>query len=410
METLHPRSIELGLPRVCEVQQAMGLQEPPFTIISISGTNGKGSTVAILQALLLAAGYRVGAYTSPHLVHYNERVSIDGQAVSDQQLCDAFARVEMARNATPLTFFEFGTLAAVDLFREAGVDIALLEVGMGGRLDAVNAWSADVAVLTSIGIDHVDWLGPDREHIGREKAGIFRSGRPAVCADPDPPASVLTVAKQIGAPLYCLGREFVAEPHAGGWTWRGPESVYRGLPIPQLRGRHQLNNAAAAIMTTELNQREYPLGPDQMRDGLQRVMLSGRFEVWPGPPPTILDVAHNPQATATLAQLLAAHPCQGRTRAVVGMLANKAHAETLAPLLPQVSAWYLTTITAGHLPAISAEGLQQCLGKIANTAPVRCFGQIAQAYQQAREDAGDDDRILVFGSFYTVGAIMSGSH
>lgn len=409
METLHPHEIELGLARVRAVQQRMDLTNLPFPVITVGGTNGKGSTVTMLEAILHAAGYKVAAYTSPHLLRYNERVRVGGDIASDDDLCAAFARVEAARGDTPLTYFEFGTLAAVDLMRTANIDIAVLEVGLGGRLDAVNGWDADVAVVTSIGIDHTDWLGPDRESIGREKAGIFRARRCAVCGDPQPPASLLEVARTLGAELYCVGRDFHFERTPTSWNWHGPRGARRALPAPALRGDYQLYNAASVLMALECLDARVPVTQAHVRDGLLGAVLPGRFQTLPGTPLRVLDVAHNAQAAQALAHTLAAQAVSGRTYAVVGMLKDKPIGDVFAALLPQVDAWFLGGLseTARGAPALQ---LQDALRTLDTNVPATTYTDIASAYAAALAHAHAQDRIVVFGSFYTVGAILRTLH
>jgi len=411
METLHPREIELGLERLRTVQSRMRLAQPDFAIVTVGGTNGKGSTVALIEAMLHAAGYRVGAYTSPHLLTYNERVRIEGRLASDAELCAAFARVETARGATALTYFEFGTLAAVDLFVRSGLDVVVLEVGLGGRLDAVNAWDADVAVVTSIGIDHTDWLGPDRESIGREKAGIFRAGRPAICADPQPPASIAETATTVDADLFQLGRDFDYTPEPGGWRWFaqracndvGP-SARSGLPYPAMRGDYQLLNAAASLMALACLASRFSVSQANVRAGLLRAVLPGRFQTLPGLPLRVLDVAHNAQAAHALAQTLRTQPVAGRTLAVVGMLKDKPIADVLATLAPLVDEWFPATLDTPR--GASAEQLRAALQTHGVHTPIDVYADVSAAYRAAGARATERDRIVVFGSFYTVGAIL----
>ncbi|HSP00336.1 MAG TPA: bifunctional tetrahydrofolate synthase/dihydrofolate synthase, partial [Thioalkalivibrio sp.] len=297
-ETLHPKAIDLGLERVARVAGRLGLLEPSHAVITVAGTNGKGSTVALLDAIYRAAGYRVCTYTSPHLLRYNERIRIHGALASDEALCRAFDAVDTARGEESLSYFEFGTLAALWLFWEAAPDVAILEVGLGGRLDAVNIIDSDVAVITSIGIDHEAWLGSDREVIGAEKAGVFRAARPAVCGDPRPPASIQRRALDLGAKLYMAGRDFSWQAAAlgQGWQWQGPGAVVLAdLPLPALFGPIQLNNAASALTAVTLLQARLAVSREALARGLQQVRLPGRFQQLRDKPLVILDVAHNPQ-------------------------------------------------------------------------------------------------------------------
>jgi len=405
IEKLHPRTIELGLERVAAVLERMGLRHPPFTVLTVGGTNGKGSTVALCDAMLRAAGYRVGAYTSPHLIRYNERVRVDGVMATDAELTAAFERIEASRGQTPLTYFEYGTLAALDVLREKDVDIAVLEVGMGGRLDAVNAVDPVAAVVTSIGIDHTAWLGPDRESIGREKAGIFRENVPAVCGDADPPRSLLDAAREVGARLYLLGRDFEAEPATNGWNFRFGARVRTGLPYPRLRGAHQLRNAAAALAALETLTDRFPVTQAHIREGLVTAFVPGRFQVLPGAPTVVLDVAHNVEAARALAETLRQHRVAGRTLAVFGMLIDKPIAEVAAVMRPLIDEWHVAVLDGAR--AATAEQSVQALKQGGVDRPVACHAGAHAAFEAARHAAGAGDRIVVFGSFYTVGGILA---
>ncbi len=385
--------------------QALGLAHPPYAVITIGGTNGKGSTVTLCDAILRAAGYRVGAYTSPHLVRYNERVRVDGKTATDAELCAAFERIEAQRGEIRLTYFEYGTLAALDIFRRHGVDIAVLEVGMGGRLDAVNAVDPDAAVVTSIGIDHTTWLGPDRESIGREKAGIFRSGRPAICGDPDPPANLIEAAQRIGAVLYRYGREFEARATESGWSFHCGERVAAGLPFPLLRGEYQLRNAACALTALTALAKRFPVTHAQLREGLLSAFVPGRFQVLPGLPTVVLDVAHNVQAAEALAGNLRRQPAAGRTRAVFGMLIDKPIAEVARAVAAHVDDWYVASLPTAR--GATAAQVAQALAQAGVAGTVRQFPHVVTAYEAARTAAAPVDRIVVFGSFYTVGDILA---
>lgn len=402
-ETLHPSTIELGLERVGQVLDAMGLRHPSHAVITVGGTNGKGSSVAMLDAILRAAGYRVGCYTSPHLLRYNERIRIDGEMVSDAALCEAFARVDAARGDTSLTYFEFGTLAAFDIFARAGLDCAILEVGMGGRLDAVNLVDADVALVATIDVDHADWLGPDRETIAREKAGIFRAGRPAVCSDPNPPASLLDEAARLGAHLYRLGHEYDYRRHDQQWEWWSSLSRRDALLLPALRGTSQLENASGVLMALALLAERLPVNQQQVRQGLLAVHLPGRFQVTPGPVTEIWDVAHNPESAQELAQTLQQMPCRGRTRAVVGMLADKDIAAVLSHMAPVIDDWYPASLAVPR--GASAARLVEALA-CHGVEVVRTFASVSEAHAAAMSEARPDDRVVTFGSFYTVAEVM----
>jgi dihydrofolate synthase/folylpolyglutamate synthase len=395
IEQQHPKAIALGLERVAEVLARMRLAFP-FPVITVGGTNGKGSTCAMLESILRCAGYRTGLYTSPHLLRYNERVRVAGLEASDDALCRSFEAVEQVRGDTALTYSEFGTLAALHLFAEEALDVAVLEVGLGGRLDAVNVVDPDCAVLTSVGIDHVDFLGPTREDIGREKAGIFRPGRPAVVAEPEPPRSVVSAP---GEKLF-IGRHFgyQAEPHQ--WTCWGPGGKRAGLAYPALRGKMQLRNAAAALCALDTLHARIPVAMQDVRRGLAEVVLPGRFQVLPGRPQVILDVAHNAEAAKTLAANLADSGFAPETIAVCGMLRDKDIGAVVRELAPRVTRWHLATLP-GPRGAAAADIAGHLQGNIHE------YASPAQAFAAAREAAGEGDKIVVFGSFLTVADVMA---
>ncbi len=402
-EGLHSSEIDLGLARVRAVYERLGVAlECP--VITVAGTNGKGSCVAMLAAIYQTAGYRVGVYTSPHLLRYNERICIDGEEVTDEALCQAFARVDQARmaadgNETSITYFEFGTLAALDLFARAALDVVILEVGLGGRLDAVNIIDADVALIATIAIDHVAWLGNDRETIGREKAGIMRSGRPAVCGDLNPPQSLVQVAQELGATLYFNGRDFGAKSQPDQWRWWSGLRQRDALPPPALRGAFQLNNAAGVLMVTELLAERLPLSQSHIRAGLANVKVAGRFQVIGGDVPLIFDVAHNPEAAQALANTLNAWPMPGRIFAIVAMMADKDIAGALQPLLKVVHEWHVTAIDIAR--SASVERMQQEL-QVLGAINVYHEATVATALESVKSVAQPNDRIVIFGSFYTV--------
>lgn len=383
------------------------LRRPGFRAITVAGTNGKGSAVAMLEACLRAAGYRVGTYTSPHLIKYNERVRVDGVDATDAALCAAFERIESARGEIPLTYFEFGTLAAFDQFACAGIDVAVLEVGLGGRLDAVNAIDADAAMVTSIGIDHVQWLGDTREAIGREKAGVFRKDRPAICADPEPPASIAEVARETGARLYQRNLDFFVERNETGWAFRAGRVLRAGLPFPALRGDYQLDNAAGALMVFETLRDVLPVSQAHIREGLLAAVVPGRFQVLPGLPLRVLDVAHNPDAVRVLARTLTQQTVTGRTLAVFGMLRDKDIVGAVRSMKDIVDAWYVTALGQQTERGATAEEVTQAIARAGLDKPVTPFNDARAAYATARRDAGPADRIVVFGSFYMVGDILS---
>ena len=410
IERLHHRPIELGLARVREVAQRLDLQLTCPSVV-VAGTNGKGSTCAMLDGVLRAAGYRVGRYSSPHLLRFNERAVIDGAAVSDQTLIEQFEAVERARGEVSLTYFEFTTLAILRLFAARTLDAAVLEIGLGGRLDAVNLIDADCSIVTSIGLDHADYLGTTRDSVAFEKAHVYRGGRPAICSDPSPPPSLLDYAQLIGAQLRVLGRDFEVVVFQGAratpeprqqWTYRGPTLQRASLPMPALRGQHQLRNAAGALAALEALAERLPVSQQAVRQGLLQARIEGRFQVVPGRPVVILDVAHNPQAGEALARTLGEHECQGRTHAVFAMLRDKDAAGVAEQLKNRVDRWYLAP-TAGPR-GMDSHTLAACVpwaqGRMDR------FDSVAEALAAARAAAGPDDRILVFGSFVTVAEAM----
>lgn len=407
IERQHPQTIALGLERVERVREAMGLA-PTVPLIAVAGTNGKGSTCALLEATLSAAGYRVGLYTSPHLMRYNERVRIAGREADDASLVSAFARVEAARTEkagnTRLTYFEFGTLAAVDLFLRSAVDVLVLEVGMGGRLDAVNVFDADCGIVTSIGLDHMDYLGHTREAIGHEKAGIFRAGRPAVLADPAPPVSVLAHAQAIGARVLRTGHEFGCEVEADQWLFWGPAGRKSGLPYPSLRGRTQLLNASAAFAALDALQQRLPVSAQYLRRGLVEAELRGRFQVLPGRPAVVLDVGHNPQAAAVLWDNLSEMGLYSDNWAVFGMLRDKDIEGVVRLLAKHINHWMVCTLPPPR--GAQAAELAQALRRAGAGVP-RMFENPALAYAAACSEAAENDRIVVFGSFHTVADVLA---
>jgi dihydrofolate synthase/folylpolyglutamate synthase len=412
---LHPEAIELGLDRVTAVAARMTPRPKATRVITVGGTNGKGSTVRMLESILIAGGYRVGAYTSPHVERYNERVRIDGEAVPDAALCGAFERVGAARGEVALTYFEFGTLAALDLFWRTRLDVAVLEVGLGGRLDAVNIVDADCAVVTNIALDHLEWLGPDRESIGAEKAGIFRAGRPAVCADRDPPRSLVARASTVGAVLRRVGRDYdyAVFPagndasNAGRWQLKCPGSALEDttLPPPALAGEHQYANAAAALAALDRLAEVVPVARQAVIDGLAGVRLPGRFELMPGPPATILDVAHNPAAARALCAELGRTRRPGHTFAVIGMRADKAIDEVAAILAPEVGAWVAVDLPGPR--GLEAVELARRVRLVTSRAAVSTADSPREGWRRAAAVAGSDDRIVVCGSFLTVADVRS---
>jgi dihydrofolate synthase/folylpolyglutamate synthase len=406
-EQLHAKSIDMGLDRVKSVATLMGLQFA-CPVITVAGTNGKGSTCAMLEAILLQAGYRVGVYTSPHLVHFEERLRLNGAPVAAATLAAAFGVVERVRveAGVSLTYFEFSTLAILDVMAQSGLDVAILEVGLGGRLDAVNIIDPDCAVITSVDLDHMEFLGSDRESIGREKAGIMRTGRPVVVSDPMPPQSVLDHAREIDADIWRFGVDFNVSGDKQQWGWAGRGRRYSGLAYPALRGANQLVNAAGVLAALAAVREKLPVTAQSVRNGLAFVELPGRFQIIPGQPTLVLDVAHNPHSVAALAANLDAMGYFPTTHAVFGAMADKDLTLMLAKVRPLIDRWYFT-----DLPTPRAESAECLLDKwqqhnvrkdvIASTYPTPLLALAA-----AIEAADPTDRIIVFGSFYTVGGIL----
>ncbi|NMM90689.1 bifunctional tetrahydrofolate synthase/dihydrofolate synthase [Rhodococcus sp. SRB_17] len=412
-ERLHPLNIDMGLERVSEVARRMALRFD-CPVITVAGTNGKGSTCAMLEAVALQAGYRTGVYTSPHLVHFEERCRIHGESVGASDLIANFAAVEGARtqngNDVSLTYFEFTTLAILRLMSHARLDVAILEVGLGGRLDATNVIDADCAVITSIDVDHVEYLGPDRESIGREKAGIMRTGRPVVVSDPMPPQSVIDRAREINADLWRFGEDFNFSGDKQQWSWAGRGRRYAGLAYPALRGANQLVNAAGALAALEALRARIPVTAQAVRNGLALVELPGRFQIVPGQPTLVLDVAHNPHSVAALTANLDAMGYFPTTHAVFGAMADKDLAPMFAKVGPLIDRWYFTSLPTAR--AETAAGLQQKWNALQIVAGGRrdvsssTHGSPEEALAAAVAAADPADRIIVFGSFYTVGGVL----
>jgi dihydrofolate synthase/folylpolyglutamate synthase len=403
-ETLHPRRIDLGLDRVRAVWARLGLTLP-CPVVTVGGTNGKGSCVATLDSIYRAAGYRTCAYTSPHLLRYNERIRIDGTDANDTAICCAFARIDAARGDADLTYFEFGTLAALVLFAEAGPDLILLEVGLGGRLDAVNIIDADVAVVMSIGRDHMAWLGDTPAQIAFEKAGIFRPGRPAVIAQADAPPRLRERAVELDAVPIQAGCEYSWRKETGQWHWRGWDTASRAsLPVPVLRGPIQTANAAAAIAVVECLNERLPVGNAALRQGLHRTRLPGRFTVLPGRPTRVLDVAHNAEAATELARTLAALHCPAGRQAICGLSADKDAVAVAAALRDRVDTWHL--VTAPGSRGMPVADLAEAVRRGAPGADIRLWGDADTAIAGVLDALDDDGCVLVFGSFTLVEAAL----
>jgi dihydrofolate synthase / folylpolyglutamate synthase len=424
-ERLHPKTIDLTLARVESVRQRLDIRFA-CPVIVVAGTNGKGSTCAMLESIAMQAGYRTGLYTSPHLVDFEERCRIRGESVQAEALLPHFEAVEAARQGGSLTYFEFTTLAILRHLASLALDVVILEIGLGGRLDAVNTIDADCSVITSIDLDHMEFLGPDRESIGREKAGVMRTGRPVVVSDPVPPQSVIDRAVELGADLWRFGRDFNYAGQQGSsgqwqqWSWAGRSSRYNGLAYPALRGANQLINASGVLAAFEALRDKLPVPAQAVRNGLALVELPGRFQIVPGQPTLVLDVAHNPHAVATLVQNLDQMGFYPRTLAVCGVMRDKDLPGMLDRLRPVVDHWFFCDLPTPR--AASAETLVNLWRSPTSPAPgasaprslqaprgaqAAAFDSPASALQAALGAAEAADRILVFGSFFTVGGVLA---
>lgn len=410
LEVLHGKAIDLGLARVSEVARRLDIQLDAVKFV-VGGTNGKGSTCAMLEAMLLAAGYKVGLYTSPHLIHFNERVRINGELVADEALVQQFHAIETARGEISLSYFEYTTLAALRLFAQSRLDAVVLEVGLGGRLDAVNIVDADCAIITSVDLDHMDYLGSTREAIGFEKAHIYRAGRPAICSDPVPPQSLLDYAEKIGADLWLFGRDFNYSGDRQQWAYGGRAQRRAALAYPALRGANQLLNASAALAALESVRDRLAVPQQAVRLGLAQASLPGRFQILPGQPLIILDVAHNPHAAAVLAQNLDNMGFHPYTYAVFGMLSDKDIAGVVAKMGSRIDHWYCAGLpgprgVAGEVLAEQVRGALPAAPAGGEASGVQACSDPVAAFAAARERAGENDRIVVFGSFLTVSAVL----
>ncbi|MES9946065.1 MAG: bifunctional tetrahydrofolate synthase/dihydrofolate synthase [Candidatus Thiodiazotropha sp.] len=404
----HPTEIDLGLQRVKTVWQRLKPEGFRSQVVTVAGTNGKGSCVAMLESICLQAGIHIGSFTSPHLIRYNERIRLNGEPVSDQQLCRAFEMIDQARGQISLSFFEFATLAALLCFVAQKPELVILEVGLGGRLDAVNIIDADVALITTIDLDHTDWLGTDIESIGREKAGIIRSRKPVVLGDATMPRSVLEQAEQLSADIYQSGRHFNHQANARGWRWSGPDGVEIELPEPALTGGKQLQNASAVVMVCHLLQHRFPLHEKVIAKGLRDVRLPGRLHFVPSTPALLLDVAHNRQSMQTLRDGLTQMNWRGRIHAIFGMLQDKDVADAVELIGPLLTSWHLLDLHGWR--GRKAEQLAAHLGQAGVRQPVSCYHSFSEAYQACSDEAEPQDLILIFGSFRIVGEAMHNLH
>ena len=403
--TLHASEIELGLDRISEVAQRLNVADCPFTVITVAGTNGKGSTVAILSSILHHAGYKVGTYTSPHIIHYSERIRVGLRCVSDKQLCNSFAKIDSARKDISLSFFEFATLTALDIFHEEKIDVAILEVGLGGRLDATNIVDCDLAFVTSIGLDHTEWLGNSRDSIAFEKAGIFRSNAPAICGDLEPPAPIAEVAAEKGAPLYQINSDYRYQVGQSSWSFVSNDGyVLYGLPLPNLSGAIQIRNAANVLMGLHCIRDQLPVTFEAIKAGLREVTLEGRFQRIVKDCEIILDVAHNYDSAEVLAENLLALPKPHKTTAVFAILNDKDLDGIVEIIHPHVDQWHVSAVDSRR--AMEVEKVEQALERYCPNA-VKSFETVEQAYMKAQNDSEKGDRILVFGSIFTVAEVLA---
>jgi len=403
-ETLHFTAIELGLERCRRVANNMGLLKPSYNVISVAGTNGKGSSITMLDQMLRNANYKIGRYTSPHLLEYNERICINGEEASDTELCESFDRIDRARGDISLTYFEFGTLAALDLFRQHNVQIAILEVGLGGRLDAVNVLDADVALITSIDIDHQQWLGDNRESIAREKAGIFRNKALAICSDPNPPQSLLDCADALGTPLSVSGRDYHYSINDDSWSWQSNKLSLEKLPRPMQYCDFQLQNAAGVLEVLDKIQHEYHVSREDIERALNSFRLNGRMQIIPGEIPKVLDVAHNRESVRALVENLRKMPCLGKTHILVGMLKDKDHLEVFKVLKEVADSWSLVSLSQER--GCNAKTLLSNLETLGIKNNVSEFESVEKGLDKLQQSSLAGDRIVITGSFLTVGAAL----
>ena len=403
IESIHPSTIDLTLERIKIVIERLNL-DISFPILTVGGTNGKGSTCSILESIYREAGYKVACYTSPHFLNFNERIKIQTLAVSDEVICEAFSRIESAREGVTLTYFEYGTIAAMIIFSEAHVDVAILEVGLGGRLDAVNVFDADCAIVTTVDLDHMDYLGHTREAIGFEKAGIYRTEKTSICGDFDPPQSLIKHAELIHADLKIIGKDFGYEAHHDSFDFLIDSIFVMNLPLPKLQGDFQLANATNALMAVKAMEDKLPLTEISIQKGITLTLLPGRFQEVKKMPSLILDVAHNPQAARSLSHNLKTHVVLGKTIAVFSILKDKDIFGVINELNLDIDDWFIAEIQNER--AASIENISNTIQKINPSAHIETFKNIQEAYQFASKEVTRNDRIIVFGSFFTVADIM----
>ena len=403
IESIHPSTIDLTLERIKVVVERLNL-DISFSIITVGGTNGKGSTCAILESIYKEAGYKVGCYTSPHFLHFNERIKIQANPVSDDLICEAFTKIESIRKEISLTYFEYGTIAAMIIFADADLDIAILEVGLGGRLDAVNVFDSDCAIVTSIDLDHMDYLGHTREAIGFEKAGIYRANKIAICGDFDPPQSLINHCESIQAELKIIGKDFAYEAHHDSFDFLIESSFVMNLPLPSLQGFFQLTNASNALMAVKIMEDQLPLTETSIQQGIASALLPGRFQEVKINPSLILDVAHNPHAAKSLRDNLRTHSVSGKTIAVFSILRDKDILGVVAAVSLDIDTWYIAEIENER--AANIDTICKAIQKVNPSAHIVTFKNIQEAYQFASNEVERNDRIIAFGSFYTVADIM----
>ncbi|MSQ80485.1 MAG: bifunctional tetrahydrofolate synthase/dihydrofolate synthase [Candidatus Methylopumilus sp.] len=403
IESTHPSTIDLSLERIKLVAKRLNLNIP-FPLITVGGTNGKGSTCAILESIYKTAGYKVGCYTSPHFLLFNERIKVDAQPISDHLICDALLKIESVREDVSLTYFEYGTLAAMIIFAEESIDVAILEIGLGGRLDAVNIFEPDCSIVTTVDLDHMDYLGETREAIGFEKAGIYRANKSAICGDFNPPKSLIQHAESIHAPLKLIGKHFNYELHHDSFDFLIDSSFLMNVPLPNLQGNFQIANASMALMAVKSIEDKLPVNESAIQKGIASAYLLGRFQEIQKNPSLILDVAHNPQAALSLSHNLRGQPIKGKTIAVFSILADKDILGVVRALSKDIDDWYISMIQ--HERAASVQMIEDMIKKINPSFRVMQFKNIQKAYQFAFKKASENDRIIVFGSFFTVADIM----
>ncbi|MEE9327793.1 MAG: bifunctional tetrahydrofolate synthase/dihydrofolate synthase [Cocleimonas sp.] len=404
-ETLHLSEIDLGLKRIGQVAKKLNLLHPTFPIITVAGTNGKGSCVAMLDAILSAEGYTTGSYTSPHLLEYNERIKLKGVNSSDQEIINAFEQIDKVRDNISLTYFEFSTLAAMLIFSKSKVDVAILEVGLGGRLDAANLWDASLALITSISIDHVDWLGDDRDQIAIEKSGIMRKNMPVISGEIDPPKTISGEAKRICATLYQVNQDYsVSIQDNNSWLWKNDE-VSLSLPIPSLAGDFQINNAATVVAGLQAIKALLKISFSSIEQGLSTVSVLGRLQILSSSPTWLLDVAHNPDSAKQLANYLQANPVAGNTRALFSMLTDKNIEQVVALFDDTIDEWHIISLDGSR--GLSTVELKQRMLQLSFKGKIVSYDDISDAYYSLKNITKSEDRVVAFGSFLVVSSLLN---